>query len=956
MIANISLSHRLDFLLDRLIQDIDQNPIECLETRTVLVPNGQVRQWLLLEIAKRTGIAMGLKVIEIQQFFPPALNSLEMFCLVYAAVSESSDPTLVSYLQDRGKRRLDLSEQLSRLFFKYGQFDASLFKNPAKGWQGEILRKLFVDGPWRLPVQQKIEPLQQVICFGIDDLPPIYWEFLFSAPALSIYLFSPCVDFWEDLCSDWERKNINRYWKSRGAAKASRETLDTYLRDAPKNLANWGKLGRETLKILDRFPFQTEEHYPPFEPKSLLSQIQFDLLHFQETENPIIDDSIKVILTGSSRLREIEALRDEILRMDVPFHEISVLAPDIEPYIPLIEFLFAKEIPYRISGFDLAPQSSFRQGLLRMLGLSSGRWEAEAVLALFETPSFYRKQDWDHQNLEEYRSWILQADIQWGFDFNHREAVLKQTLGNKSYEDQGSWEKGLDLLLDAVVYCKPMQLNADRLEELIFVLTNLRNVTTQGEKSLAAWADFLEDAAQRFLLVDSEDEADQAAHHAFLDLLGDLRNFSDPRLFPFEVIQHFLTRPCKAKIQSSHLHAVRFSPIEEGALIPAKAVFLIGMDEESFPRIKSSSSLDLLTQKAPDAADLDRYLFLQVLFSAKEFLRISYGHLSASEGKPVGPSLLVQELLSITGKEISVMYRSSPNIENQKTFTWPKFASGVLPEGETIISLSDLRQLARHPWKFFLQKNHRMYLRDELEDSFALQRGMLLRASIGKPADQIFSEAKLPLGIFGKAMQSEVKEKAFDWQSQLEEWNIQPFSLILKENCTSPYWEGLNYVSPPLEFTWDHLLVRVVGEIKQASLKGLVSANEDQIGSTLKIWPEALAAAICFDAPQIWMLRNGKIKNLQNPKESLKRFIEYYFHSLAAPSPLLSDWADALLRKGSLELEKKMEKGTLFEDPVFEWVFAHTELPPAEEICTEWSPFLKDAFKELILLYPARNS
>lgn len=938
----------MDALADQLVKEIDEKPLEPMETRTILVPNGQVRQWLLLEIAKRKGIAMGLRVLEMHQLFPPSPSSLEMFCLIYGALSECRDPQLISYLGGKKKRLLDLADQLSGLFFKYGEYD---LPEKATGWQQEILRKLFVDGPWRLPVQRELQIDVPIICFGIDSLPPIYWEFLFRAPSLSIYLFSPCVDFWADLCSDRERKNLNRYWKKRGAAKTSRDQLDNYLREAPKNLANWGKLGRETLKIFDRFDLETEEVYPHLEPSSLLKQVQFDLLTFRETQNPQIDDSIKVILTGSSRLKEIEAVRDEILRMNIPYHEISVLAPDIEPYVPLIEFVFSSEIPYRISGFDVAPQSSFRQGLSHLFRLGSGRWEAEEILALFETPSFYRKQGWDPETLEEYRDWVASADIEWGLDASHRKAILQETLGDKSYENRGSWENGLDQLLDAVVYLKPMQINLDRFEELIAILSSLKSLDLKGEKSLSAWADELEHAAETFLQADPNEEADAAVQNAFRKFLLDLRNFHEDRLFPFEVIQHLLIRPCKAQIHSSHLHAIRFGTLEEGASIPARALFLIGMDEESFPRIHSSTSLDLLRQKTPDAADRDRYLFLQAIFSATDVLRISYGHLSADEGKPVGPSLLVQELMSATGPGLSTIYRAPPPPSNRKTLMWPAFKKMALPEGALTLSISDLRQLARHPWKFFLQKAHSIYLKDEFEETFALTKAMLLRASLGKGMDG----PKLPPGPFGKAIELDVSEKASEWQAQLKEWQIEPFSLVLRENCKMAQWEGSNYVAPPLEFVWDKLTVRLVGEIKQASFKGLISPNEDNISGALKVWPEALVTALSLNAPEVWCLRNGKTKSLANPHASLKTFIEYYFQSLHAPSPLLNDWADSLLRKGVADLEKKMEKGSLFEDPAAEWVFARAEVPTAEEINLNWGAYLKETFSDLIALYPLKK-
>jgi len=208
MSAFLVLSHRMNFLVDRLIDQFEAEPIDPILTRTVVVSNRQMREWLLLEIAKKNGVAMGLKVVEIEQLLPPSINSLEMFCSIYSELLQATDPELLSYVEGKKKRILDLADQLTTLFFSYGQFGKEMFSERG-GWQQDLLHKLFVEGPWRLPVQMEMEASGPLICFGIDLLPPVYWEFLFHSTELSIYQFSPCAEYWEDLASDREKKNSN---------------------------------------------------------------------------------------------------------------------------------------------------------------------------------------------------------------------------------------------------------------------------------------------------------------------------------------------------------------------------------------------------------------------------------------------------------------------------------------------------------------------------------------------------------------------------------------------------------------------------------------------------------------------------------------------------------------------------------------------------------------------------
>ncbi len=1039
----IFLSHRLDALVDLLGEQLERDGAAPLQKRIVLVPNNLVKQWLLLELAKRKGIAMGIQCMAVQEgvfqnhSFP---NPLEMFFLLYNALTESSDPDLLSYLGGNEGKVQDLAEQLVPLFFKYGRFGASLFQPVEKliDWQHAILQKLFVEGSWRVPVQKiSRKSISYVHCFGIDFLPPAYWESLFEFSSLSVYLFSPCVEFWEDLCTNRERQNLNRFWKKKGASQANLRSLDAFLRDAPDPLANWGKIGRETLKILGRFEFEMEN--PPLDDSTLLKKVQADLLYFRKPaksdepdESRIFfqeDDSIQISLTGSSKLREVEVLRDAILRLvsqkGVSFDEISVLAPDLEPYVPLIEFVFSEEeasIPYRIFGIDIRSKSSFSQGLSRLADLTSGRWDAEEVLSLFETPAFYRKQQWDDEKLGRFREWIDLAHIDWGTDERHMENSLKETLGISGSSDlRGSWEKGLAALLDRTVFLFPnhfpfknREVHPDELEEFLELFNRLKASLSafSGTKTLASWAGCLESIAHEYLLADPEE--DGAALQSFRQFLNDLRQAKlENPVFPFSSVRRMLNRPCQSQIHASALHAVRFSSIDEGAMLPARAIFLLGMDETSFPRQNCPSSLDLLKRKEaaigegsePSRFDQDRYLFLQALFSARDFLRISYGHLTADEGKPIGPSWLVQELLSYvdssfasrTGEKISPCLTTVPpslsfdarcfSEDRVRSFSkrdfktaqafygpkrslgfWPDFSrcpEEALPEGEFTIPISHLKLLANHPWRFYLQKIQGIYLSesDPKERSFNLQKSRLLKSSLERPMEEILSDAKedLPSGLFGEALSGELLEKSEEWRKQLSDWNVKNiFSVCFLENCGAAKWENCDRMErPPIELDWGgRLKVRLTGEIKFATSIGLISTYDDQINGLIKIWPEALAAAMALNAPQILMLKSGKIKVLANPEESLKSFVEYYFRALHSPSPLLPEWADPILRKGVQDLEKKMEttfsgRG-LFEDPIIDWIASRTQIPPAEKIMMGWESYLRETFTELIALYPTR--
>ncbi len=962
LIPNIFLSQSLDSLVDCFLDQISQEQVAPFGNRIVLVPNESYKQWLLSTIARKKGIAMGLKIFPIEEGILFLLqsaeipNSLEMSLLLYDALCQNQDPDLLAYLDGKKKRILALSDHLSSLFFRYGIFGEKLFTSKTSDWQMGILHSLFIEGSWKLPIQ--ILPTatsfyeEPIHCFAIDFLPQAYWEYLFRFAPLSLYLFSPCQEYWEDLQTDRERKKLVKK-----ASKKIRPELDSYLQEVPSPLANWGKMGRENLKNLDPFPFQSKEAYFPVDGASLLKRVQRSLLQFEVEEKlkAMQDSSLKVILTGSSKLREVEVIRDEILKLasceGISFHEISILIPNLEIYIPLIEFVFnekEREVPYRILGHDVRRQSSFFQGLSRLLNL--GRWESDALLSLFETLSFSRKQNLDESELEQIEDWIREVGVEWGLDQNHRKERLKDIIPNLPNDLQtGSWEHGLEQLLERLVYLRPKGIDPDSFEKFLALFQSLKEdlAPFHSESSLSVWADRLEALAEKYLSYDLEDEADSAAYSSFQHLIQALRQAGGrigEKRFPFAPIERFLDRPTSGNIHGSHLHAVRISSLSDGAALPSKALFLLGMDEESFPEPRKASSLNLLVQeKIPviEPSDRDRYLFLQTLFSATDFLRISYGHLSSDEGKPVGPSILVQELMSYIDGNIT---ETAPAFSEIQSFLFPKRTLSFwpdwtclpplqLPEGEITLSISDLSSFAKNPWKFYLQKIEGVYLKEEWEDSFSSQKSRCLRAILEHRED---AKGELPYGLIGKALEMEIDETAKEWEGELKNWGAEgPFSLPLKE----------------MVVTWDKLKVRIVGEIRNATSLGFLHTGGGKIGDLLRDWPEILVTGIILNTPQVLLVKEGKIKLLNRLEEALKSFIEYYFRCQTISSPLISSWADPFLRKGVENLEIDLSS----EDPIVNWVLARAQIPSPEVLFEQWAPMLRGTFSTLIEAFPTRS-
>ncbi|MBM3184473.1 MAG: exonuclease V subunit gamma, partial [Chlamydiae bacterium] len=109
---------------------------------------------------------------------------------------------------------------------------------------------------------------------------------------------------------------------------------------------------------------------------------------------------------GSSQLTEVEHVRGAILQLihekGFQFSDIAVLAPDIQSYASMIQFVFA-DLPFRIFDIDVGSKSFFFQGLKQLFSFN---WNREDLISLFETPSFSRARNWDEKTLEWIRDEI----------------------------------------------------------------------------------------------------------------------------------------------------------------------------------------------------------------------------------------------------------------------------------------------------------------------------------------------------------------------------------------------------------------------------------------------------------------------------------------------------------------------------------------------------------------------
>lgn len=635
----------------------------------------------------------------------------------------------------KAQKRLNaLSLQLAKLFEGYGTYGGSLpeeWERKPAGWQEALWKLVWHDATEKTyPIRQVADALSkdvqplidrhvEVHLFSISFLPALYHNLLKSLSdrlSINYYVLSPCQAFWSDIKSDSEGRRLYNFWKTRGASDAQLTALDNFLRDRNPLLANFGRLGREMAEQIEKADFVTEEEFfvpvplaamQPYEellshdvvlntldrPVSMLDCIQADLTLLR---NPLESGKIPLsrgdrsiqLHASPTRRREVQVLYDVLMGiMDkhkedadpITPGDIIVMAPDLTVYEPYVKVAFGSKngpLDYQLMEVELLSHSSFVQAFMSLIDLAAGRWDAAALIEIFELPYVKTKHRFSSDEVRKFRQWIKEAGIRWGESPAHCNEILKRESCSSPLVDEkqpGTWEGGIDRLIAGLAFtsadrqqtlpCAPIEVVASSEGELLgrwieFLKALKADIKPMQDGSLLPmeqWTEYLKAVMDAYLAVEPADK-EEAEHREELiqelDKLGRSANATEGHRFPFQSVKAYVEKILQAKrvnYREGYLKAVRFCSMLPMRALPAKVVVLMGMEDSAFPKRDIGSGLDLLAgapeaDYSPAQGDFDRSLFLEAILSARRYLIMSYTGYEGGRKEPA--SVLVTELMT----------------------------------------------------------------------------------------------------------------------------------------------------------------------------------------------------------------------------------------------------------------------------------------------------------------------
>lgn len=1027
----VFLSDDLGYLADCLAQNLfppeAKQASKPFDKRLVIVPNQATKIYLQRRWARqdRLGISAGIAIIEMHAALAMLAadigkvlpSSLELSLRLFHEAHKELPPELRSYLEGKEDRLFPLCQKVARLFLEYGCYckeslDEWLQKG---GWQTHFWQAVFAGSNWTFPLELFS------VAKGFDTRPHLFSFFTlpsecaryFKQSGSYFYLHSPCSEYWGDYLSDKAHAKKSLFYRKRKVAKAELDAFDQLIGAQHPLLANWGQAGSQLLEVLATEEMPGDEYYSQKAKERRLHHVQHSILNLDtEARNVDPDDSLQ-ILAIPSRCREVETLLDRLKALlekrasdadPLMPGEILVLAPDIAQYYPYIQAYFGSEeshLAYSISGIEKIRTSPLAEAFRNLIGLLDKRFDAQALLSLFQSPPFRKKQKWEEGDLAEVAFWIEKAGITWGYDGAQRARI---THASSPLEERGSFSFGLDRLLFGLICQKDVPLpsplsildwtDAELFEQVVLVIENLQRDMNclSTSRTLSEWTKWSGEIFERYLSSDEENWLLVALLRLTrTTLCEEILSFTD-----FCRIADDILNRKSGHTPMADLQAVRFASLTEGEVLPARVIVLLGMEEGAFPRVDSPSSLAEVTMQRLSQSTCDRYLFLEALTKASEYFWISYVNISPEEKIEAMPSIVVQEFVQWLKKffpfsgiaitEVPALGITQKALELFPYYSVSRYKAAALyhginatdmaaclpaelppeawPENEEV-RLENLNEVLRNSPRFYFSEILRVRLKKEEEEDFDQEEFCLPLWSKRKMAlecltsslEEVVTRAKyrgeFPMGEFEKVALAQLEEENRELREKLALFQVKPeecCTLLLSRSCVEPKrLEDGTLLLPAWEITFGERVFFVTGQIDGVSPQGILCYEKDKAPDLFPFWPYYLVLAGHPDLQnrKAALLPLGKENKKEetfswgcNPRDEMGKLLLYLEKAKKQISPFMA--------KQFLEFFtpfEKWEKKIIGESDLYaQWLIQQQGPAYAKALFELWQPYTQSAF------------
>ena len=538
------------------------------------------------------------------------------------------------------------------------------------------VRTLPLDALWNEAMAKSPAPFagQAVHIFGLSYIAPAYHRMLATlarAATVHIYTLNPCREAADEL-----------------GAKSDPSAPDPFglEREAVPLLRRWARPGRENLRLLAACEGATvEARFPDGEGTTLLGRLQNDIVNRRVPDMPAAhgeaDASLRVLPCPSLR-RELEVVAAEIWELarrdpSLRLCDVAVIVPEAskELYLAQLSAVFGEscDLPHSVADLPAASAHRVAEAIELLLHLPFSTFTRKDFLPLVTHPCLIAR--FPKATPETWRELVHALGIVRGADrgdlagsyvtrdlFTWDQGLRRMVLGALCDTVDPDAVEAIELGGEATLPGPPLDsANEECLGFGLLVRSLIADArfasggATTPERPLGAWLAFVRGLVESYLVLDQDDVAGRSVVSQFL---AELENLSDTGLgaepVSYRVAAELAKRALTATPASrghylaSGVTVASFVPMRA---IPFRAVFVLGLGQDAFPRPAGRHELDLRAS-GRQAGDVDRreqdlYMFLETLLSARDHVVLSYIARDDITGDDLPSSPVLLELRSM---------------------------------------------------------------------------------------------------------------------------------------------------------------------------------------------------------------------------------------------------------------------------------------------------------------------